>query len=154
MVIILFFSSYLTSGVRLILESKEKLMAYVKNIMFFYIFIALSIFMFSEVIYNILYPVQYHHANHYLAMFMVALPFTIISYFGMYYFNYIKKTYLNVLVLVIVFLFKFFLLYVMAFEEIELFIYLLISIEVLLGLIYLILLIKNMNGAYNENITD
>jgi hypothetical protein len=42
----------------------------------------------------------------------------------------------------------------MAFKEIELFIYLLISIEVLLGLIYLILLIKNMKGTYDKDITD
>ncbi len=154
MVILLFFSSYLTSGFKSILESKIKLINYIKNIILFYLFISIAIFIFSDFIYTILYPAKYAMANHYLRLLLISLPFTIISYFGMYYFNYIHKTYFNVMILLFFFICKFLYLFLMNLEYVNLYIYVLISTEVLSGITYFILLIKNMKGNYIENTTN
>ena len=154
MVVLLFFSSYLTSGFKSISENRENFIRYVKNIVFFYLFIITVIFIFSEFIYTMLYPAEYKGANNYLILLMFSLPFTIISYFGIYYFNYIHKTYFNVMLLAVFFIVKFFFLFLMNLKYIEQYIYMLMIIEIVLGITYLFLLVKNMKGVFSENITN
>ncbi len=148
MVILLFFSSYLTSGFKSIMETKTKLIHYIKEISLFYFLIAIGIFLFSKYIYLILYPVEYETAHHYLIFFMISLPFTILSYFSMYYFNHIHKTHLNVIILFIFFSIKFIYLFLMQFKEIQMYISILIVTEILLGISYFILLTKHMKDIY------
>ena len=154
MVILLFFSSYLTSGFKSIMESKTKLVHYIKEVSLFYLLIASGIFLFSKYIYLILYPAEYAMAHQYLILFMVSLPFTILSYFSMYYFNHIHKTYLNVIILFIFFSIKSIYLFLMQFEDIEMYIAVLIVTEIVLGISYFILLTKYIRGAHIENPTD
>ena len=151
MVILLFFSSYLTSGFKSILNDEKKMINYIKNVILFYILIGFGIFIFSDILYQVLYPTVYFNASQYLVLFMISLPFTIVSYFGIYYFNYINKTYWNVIILFLFFIFKFSLLSFMSLDKVVFYVYFLIIVEILLGTMYLFLLIKNMKGVYSEN---
>ncbi len=148
MVILLFFSSFLTSGFKSILESKVKLIQYIKSVTVFYILIALTVLISIKWIYIILYPAEYLDASYYLKLFMFSLPFTIVSYFGIYYFNYANKSHLNVLIMFFFFLIKALCLFVFDFKYINDYIYLLITIEILLGITYLFLLIRNLKETY------
>ncbi len=154
MVILLFFSSYLTSGFKAILKNRENLISYIKNIILFYILITCTIFLLSDWIYSVLYPLSYREAHNYLIWLMFSLPFTIISYFGIYYFNYIKKTHYNVLLLLLFFILKFIYLFFMEFKTPTEYVYSLIGIEIIVGIAYFVFLLKTMKGTYYEDTSN
>lgn len=153
MVIILFFSSWITSSLFKSISNRSKFFQLLIFTLIIYFIIAIFLFFTIDIIYTYIYPNEYLAGSSYLKYFLIGLPFMIFTYLSIYSLNYINKQKINMIVFITISTLKLSSLLLLASNQLIVYIYVMVTFEIIMGIIYMIIFYQNRR-LFFENTTN